>query len=693
MWEIGFRLFVGAQFNLYYIVTMIRFLFYTLLVGFFLGSCTSKTTNEAHSATNDSIKKYLDLAGDERIDFKLRNEYNDKALSYVNLEKNDTLVRFYLSSISFNYMNLKNGQELRRIGKIHYEKSKDANDTLNLARYYRYKAGYLKKTFVYDSSFYYYIKAEKLYKRTDDFLGLGIIQINKGIVQTDAFDYLGAEITLFKAYYTFKKIKNNERLCGVLNQLGLIYIQLNEFDKAQKHFDEAFKRINNCNTKNKENSKAIVLGNIGFLYKKQGKYNDAIKKYENTLKEIVNIKNHPVIYSDIIDNLGDCKLMKGDYNEVPILLFESLKVRKLIKDPTRIMYSLIHLSQYYDIKGEKVLAEKYAKEALSMAKISKDKLDYLLALDLICGLDEKYIPKFFREYVDINEKFQIDERKSRNNFARIAYETDEIAQEKDKAISQKWITVGISGFIILIIALLLIITRQRTKQKELQLLQSQQKANEEIYDLMLSQKSIEEEARQNEKKRIAIELHDGVMNKLASTRLNLDVLHHKRDAQTIKECLGHIKEIYKIEQEIRNISHDLSIDIFKSNNSFKGLIEDFLNTQNKTYTTYFKLEMEDAIKWENISGSIKMNLFRIIQEASHNINKFANAKNAVITFIIDTNNLCLSVTDDGQGFDVESQTEGIGLKNIKQRVESLNGKCIIQSINKHSTSINIAIPL
>ncbi len=285
------------------------------------------------------------------------------------------------------------------------------------------------------------------------------------------------------------------------------------------------------------------------------------------------------------------------------------------------------------------------------------------------------------------------ERKFRDKFARIAYETDEIAQEKEKAISQKWIVIGVSGFIIFIIVLLLIITRQRTKQKELQLLQSQQKANEEIYDLMLSQKGIEEEARQNEKKRIAIELHDGVMNKLASTRLNLDVLHHKIDAQTVKECLGPIKEIYKIEQEIRNISNDLSLDIFKSYNSFKGLIEDFLNTQNKTYTTHFKLEMEETIKWENISSSIKMNLFRIIQEASHNINKFANARNAVISFIIDTNNLCLSVTDDGKGFDVENQTEGIGLKNIKQRVASLKGKCIIQSINNHSTSINIAIPL
>jgi signal transduction histidine kinase len=88
-----------------------------------------------------------------------------------------------------------------------------------------------------------------------------------------------------------------------------------------------------------------------------------------------------------------------------------------------------------------------------------------------------------------------------------------------------------------------------------------------------------------------------------------------------------------------------------------------------------------------------MNLFRIVQEATHNINKFAKAKNVVISFVLDEQNICLSITDNGKGFDPENNTDGIGLKNIKQRVDNLNGKCIIQSIKNKSTSINIAIPV
>ena len=59
-----------------------------------LYGCTSKTIDKDVQANNDSIKKYLDLAGNDTLDAKLRNKYNDKAFSLVDLSKNDTLTRF-----------------------------------------------------------------------------------------------------------------------------------------------------------------------------------------------------------------------------------------------------------------------------------------------------------------------------------------------------------------------------------------------------------------------------------------------------------------------------------------------------------------------------------------------------------------------------------------------------------------------
>ena len=241
--------------------------------------------------------------------------------------------------------------------------------------------------------------------------------------------------------------------------------------------------------------------------------------------------------------------------------------------------------------------------------------------------------------------------------------------------------------------MLFVITKQRSKQKELLLLQSQQKANEEIYQLMLTQKTTEETARQTEKKRIALELHDGIMNKLASTRLNLFVLSKKTDTATIEKCLTHISDIYTIEQETRSIAHDLNQDVFKEANSFISLLKDFIAQQNDTSNSRYILELQDEIKWIEISSEIKMNLYRIIQEASHNINKYSKAKNVVVSIIQDGNNICMSITDDGVGFDTKTIKDGIGIQNMQQRIKALRGKITINSIQKNSTAINLSIPI
>ena len=124
------------------------------------------------------------------------------------------------------------------------------------------------------------------------------------------------------------------------------------------------------------------------------------------------------------------------------------------------------------------------------------------------------------------------------------------------------------------------------------------------------------------------------------------------------------------------------------------MLNDFIATQNAVISSpQYKLEIGETINWVTVSSGIKMNLYRIIQEASHNSNKYAQATIVIISLILDENNICLSITDNGKGFDIDADVEGIGLKNIKHRVESLNGKFVIQSINNKSTSINIAIPV
>ena len=231
------------------------------------------------------------------------------------------------------------------------------------------------------------------------------------------------------------------------------------------------------------------------------------------------------------------------------------------------------------------------------------------------------------------------------------------------------------------------------KQKELVLRNTQQKANEDIYHLMLVQKTKEDEARQQEKKRIALELHDGVMNKLTSTRLNLPVLSFKRDAVTVEHCLPHIEEIKTIENEIRNLTHNLNQKTTLGDNSYEKLLTDLILELNQISTVDFALTIDPAVNWENYTDIQKMNLYRILQESCQNIIKHSEAQKANIGFFINGEKLYLTVADDGIGIPPSNPKKGIGLKNIKYRVKALNGKLNINSQVNQGTSLSISIPL
>ncbi|MEO5776516.1 MAG: tetratricopeptide repeat protein [Flavobacterium sp.] len=641
---------------------MNRLLSYWFIILFVsLYGCTPKTVDKESQAKNDSIQKYLDLAENDTLDSKLRNKYNDKAFSFLDLSKNDTITRFYLSSISYNYMDTKDWIDYTEKAKIHFEKSIAANDTLNLARNQRYKASYFRKNKIYDSAFYYYIKAEKFYKKTNDKYGLAKVYQYKSSIQFNWDDYLGADLSAKKAFDYFKTTNHREEQFQLLLCIGNSAHNLKNYKKAINSFNLAMTIVKKYNLKNKGIDRiGTCLNNIGNAYREQKKYNEAIHYFNLALKEKDLEKRDPVLIGFLLNNLSDCKLQLKDYSKFPDMLIKSVYLLNSsdegIKEST---VSYVYLSNYYFAIKDTLNAQLYAEKALKIAKNFKSPYYYLTALSNAGSVNYKKAPQYIKEYHEKNDSLLFIERNARNQYYKIQLETDEISQEKETAIKQKWTLGTIAAIVILIIILLLIITKQRSRQKELQFQQSQQKANEEIYDLMLTQKSKEDQARQSEKKRIALELHDGVMNRLASTRLNLNMLSRQKDEETINKCLIHIEGIHKIEQEIRNIAHNLNVEIFSQMNSFATLLNDFVMTQNTATVSQYLLETDSTIDWSHISSGIKMNLYRIIQEASHNINKYAQASNVLISLILDGNNICLSITDNGNGFDTDANMEGI----------------------------------
>ncbi|MDI1304103.1 MAG: ATP-binding protein, partial [bacterium] len=429
------------------------------------------------------------------------------------------------------------------------------------------------------------------------------------------------------------------------------------------------------------------------LYLNSQKYLLAQKYFEKGLEQKNLIVQKPYVYAMLLDNLAYSKFKLKDSNELPELFYNSLKLRDSLQLTSGIFVTKIHLSEYFASKKDNVKALKYSKEALLLARNTKNSRDILVALKQLAVIEPKNASVYSKEYIRINEELQNAERKIGDKFSRIEYETDQIKGENtDLETKNRNLLFGFS--IITMLGLFLyIIKAQKAKNRELLFKQEQQKVNEEIYNLMISQQSTIETNRVVEKKRVAQELHDGVLGRMFGVRMNLDGLNKFNDEMAVNQRNSYLAELKNIEQDIREISHDLNREKSELINNFVAIVNNLFEDQKKTFKPKLVTIIDPAIKWELLSNAIKINLYRIIQESLQNINKYANANTIKVELKKNGNDLFLSINDDGVGFNVNKAKRGIGIQNIQSRTNECNGTVDIKSNKGEGTTITITVPI
>lgn len=669
--------------------------FTLLLLTIIIISCSKEKKISYISEDKNSAKSYFSKYKlDKQID-KSESELNlVKSYNKVKSEENNLKTRKLLSDIIAEFYNTNNSEKLNESSKLLIQLSSLSHDSLNLGMGLKCRGVYFHEKKLLDSSYYFYLKAEKIYSHLKSDEDYAKIVMNKGIIQYLIGDFLGAEISFKRAHSIFKKTNNYERIYSSLSQLGLVAIELKEYEKGVFYFDKAIESIDNLpNEEDKIYNKTICYNNIGYLYLKSEDYRKGTHYFEEALKNKSIIKEDPILYSNLIDNLAYCRLKSNISTGLPNLFFEALQIRGKLNDNTILVGSNIHISEYYFFKKDYKSAILYSKNAIEDAKKSKIPLNNILALKQASIVDKENASKYSDDYIRISDSLQLAERKNKDRFARIELETEEIRQERDdfeeKSQYNLYYLFGTISFFIILIA----IRTQRSRNRVIALKQAQQKANEDIYKLIISQQGKLQEGRELEKARIARELHDGVLGRLFGLRLNLDGLNDSNEEAAIAMRLNYINELKLIEQDIREISHELSREKLVLINNFVSIINNLIDEQSKVHKADIKLKVQNTIDWDKLSNIIKINLYRILQESLQNINKHAEAKNVKINFNMDRkNNLVLKVVDDGKGFHVDKNKPGIGIKNILGRVNECKGVLDIKSEIGKGTKIIITVP-
>jgi len=666
-------------------------LYFLVLLATTLTRCHAPNQdNSAKIVEVDSISTWIQNAKNESIDLENRKQALYKAYQQNNFQKNDSVKNSNISKIAYEGYQLKDSAFFKKVNLEAHKLSIKLHDTLGIGNtHWSYGMYYLEKE-LNDSAYYHYFEAYKCFQVAKHEFFAGKMLYNMAIIQKDVKDYTGSEVLTFQAISIFKKLQKYNDLYRCYNLLGIIFNEIQEYNKAILYHTEAIENLGNV--EKKETYKESSLNNLGLVYQNKGSYTKAIEHFNKAL-ENKNLKTQDInLYSKLIDNLAYTKFLSGETANLPQEFYMALNIRDSINYASGIIMSKLHLAEFYTKYADTAKALLNAEGAHKLAEDVNNNRDVLASLLLLSKLDTKNASRYFKNYAALSNSLQIEERKIRDKFTRIRFETDEYIEETEMLSEQKMKISIVSVLAVLILSLLYFLKVQRAKNKELLFDKEQQKANEEIYSLMLKQQSSLEEGRLRERQRISEDLHDGVLGKIFGTRLALGFLNIKGDDEIITKHKLYVDELQNIEKEIRTISHELKNEILSSQTDFIKIVKDLLETQSEIGNFKFKI-INNKAAWDTIDSKIKINFYRIIQEAIQNINKYSKAKNVKIAFDLINDSIYLNIEDDGVGFDGSGKSTGIGLKNMKSRVSKLNGNFDIKSSVNKGTKISIFVPV
>ncbi|RKE98474.1 tetratricopeptide repeat-containing sensor histidine kinase [Ichthyenterobacterium magnum] len=671
------------------------------LLIFFIFLCLAiKSLAQENNSTSelDSILFYRSLSKDPNLPLEEKLTYSIKSSRLAHHSRVDTTILNSDKRLSVLYYLTENYNAFKEINHQNLELANKLKDSSSIVIAYHNLAIYHDASSQNDSAYYYYSKALKLYNKQGQFEKEAQILVNISYLQQYDKDYFGSEENTVRAIKIFTSLPESEAVLDQLwilyNQIGIISFKLNNYEKALEYYNKALEisekmdgEVGYYNTLYSKNNQAIVYRKIEDLDK-------SIELYQSVIDENDLDVNDPSFYALTLGNLAYAKSLKKDKDikEVNDIFKLAYKISDTIQDPLTKLGVAIDYSRFYLAIEKKDSALHYANLSYKLSKELSSNDLVLESLLLLSKLeDAEKSNDYLNMHIKLSDSLLNVERNVRNKYARIELETEELEQENERISQQKLWLSAVSIALLITLTLVYIIITQRAKNKELKFIQDQQKANEEIYNLMLSQQDKVDEARANEKKRISEELHDGILGRLFGTRLSLDSLNFSEGKEAITNRANYIGELKIIEQDIRQISHDLNTD-FVSGSGFMDIVSELIEKQAKAYQLKYDFNFTDDINWEFVPNKTKINIYRVIQESLQNIYKHANAKQVKISFQLKNNVICLAITDDGEGFDVTKSKKGIGLKNINSRVDELEGKVEFNSKLDEGTTVEIKIP-
>ena len=477
--------------------------------------------------------------------------------------------------------------------------------------------------------------------------------------QVSLGDISGGQESATEALRYLNSEKDRKYVSSAHNVLGLLYNEQRLYEEALKEYELALEFAES------RKDSLSYLHNIALVYKNQGEYARAIK----IMKELV-VAEEPSEYSKARyrDNYAYTRWLQNPNARVEQEMLAMVEERKKNNDHEGLLSNYAHLANYYQETAPQK-AKEYALAYLETAKAMGSRpleVDALKKLLSLSDSPEKEI--YLERYIFLNDSLKDANLQARYRFAKIRFD-EERKQQQIALLEAENVTMSLkaerfktgttisslSALLIIITAgTLLYMVRQRSKR-------------EKIKQIYLTES------------RISKRIHDEIANDIYNVMSILEPV-------APEPIIDRLEKIYL---RTRDISRENS-EIDTGEKYLQALLG--LLSSTTPAGTKLIVHGEESIPWKKLKDETKIVLYRVLQELMVNMKKHSGAKLVALVFSSENSQLKVYYTDNGCGIDQQQLENGNGIKNLRQRLKSVDGKIIFESEAK-GLKAEITIPV
>ena len=517
--------------------------------------------------------------------------------------------------------------------------------------------------------------------------------INLGVVYRRMDDYEKALHYFLSAYPVAEKLKNEKEIASCLGNIGTLYLSLNKIDEAMDYF---LKSLDKAIEQNNYQGLAISYGSMGRVYENRNRLDSAQYCYEKNLyysREWKDDNGIAISYN----SMGNVAKERGDWKKALDYYRNALEINLRIGDRNYIAPNYANLGEVYLLLGDTDNAEKSYRRSLQIAQDAEIKRSMAEAWGGLSNIFEKQkrtaeALQASHQQMILKDRILNEENLRRIELLKISFDV----QQKEQTIAtlqamhqvdqlknrQKQIALLITAGLFIVLLLFVAMYTRDNRQKRV-IAEQRLRQLEQEKQLVATQAVLDGETK--ERTRLARDLHDGLGSMLTGAKLSLlemkkGAILEYADVESFDKTLGLLDRSVN---EMRRVAHHLMPDSL-SRFGLKPAVNDFCSNFPSVRFDYYGDE-------SRLDSKLEIMIYRSIHELVNNALKYAGADKIIVQIIKEPNRLAFTVQDDGCGFDPSACAQGMGLQNIRTRIESYNGILNIDSKAGEGTEVNVEL--